>query len=118
MYQNVFSPEKRKNIKSFKWASSWENLSYAIHEQHRCRSACVSAQSEQRLYYLLSRQYDTYTCYIQTFKSLCSWASRFESNLLKNPEDRFSRDGAQMYQVYNCDETKIEAKVTLIIRAK
>ena len=33
--------------------------------------------------------------YIQNFKplaSLCSWADRFEYNLVKNPEDRFPRD--------------------------
>ena len=28
--------------------------------------------------------------------SLCSWAGRFESYLVANPEDRFSRDEAQM----------------------
>ena len=28
--------------------------------------------------------------------SLCSWAGRFESYLVENPEDRFSRDGAHL----------------------
>ena len=38
-----------------------------------------------------------YTFYIQSFKtlaSLCSWADRFESYLVANPEDWFSRDKA------------------------
>ena len=31
------------------WARSCENVSYAICEQQRCRSACASAQSDQHL---------------------------------------------------------------------
>ena len=41
----------RKNI----WARSCENVSYAICEQQRCRSACASAQSDQHLYCSLLR---------------------------------------------------------------
>ena len=40
-----------------------------------------------------------YTCYIQSFKSLASFwslAGLFESYLVAHPEDRFSRDEAQM----------------------
>ena len=33
----------------FNWARSCENVSYAICEQQRCRSACASAQSDQHL---------------------------------------------------------------------
>ena len=33
------------------WASSRENLSSEVCEQHRCRPACASAQSDQRLCY-------------------------------------------------------------------
>ena len=33
----------------FVWAKSWENLSYAICDQQRRRSACASAQPDQRL---------------------------------------------------------------------
>ena len=36
-----------------KWARSSENMSYAICEQQRRRSACASAQSDQRLCYSL-----------------------------------------------------------------
>ena len=34
---------------NIKWATSCENVSYAICEQQRCRSACASAQSDQHL---------------------------------------------------------------------
>ena len=33
----------------FNWAGPWENVSYVICEQQRRRSACASAQSDQRL---------------------------------------------------------------------
>ena len=45
----------------------------------------------------LPRSYNTSSCYIRNFKtlaSLCLWAGRFESYLVANPEDRFSRDVA------------------------
>ena len=31
---------------------------------------------------------------------LCSWAGRFESTLVTNPKDRFSRDIAHIWTVY------------------
>ena len=37
------------------WARPWENVSYVICEQQRRRSACASAQSDQRLCCLLLR---------------------------------------------------------------
>ena len=40
-----------------------------------------------------------YTCSIQRFKilvSFCSWAGWFESYLVENPNDTFSRDVAQI----------------------
>ena len=43
--------------------------------------------------------YNTSTCYSRNFKTLVclwSWADRFESHLVANPEDRFSRDVAQL----------------------
>ena len=69
------------------WARSCENVFYAICEQQRCRSACASAQSDQHLCCSLLRQYDMYTCSIQSFKilaSFCSWADWFESYLVKS----------------------------------
>ena len=51
------------NMKAhIRWALSWENLSYAICEQRRCRSACASAQSDQCLCCSLPRQYNIYAC--------------------------------------------------------
>ena len=36
-----------------KWVSTRENLSRGVCEQQRCRPACASAQSDQRLCYSL-----------------------------------------------------------------
>ena len=72
---------------------------YAICEQQRRRSACPSTQSDQRLCFSLPGQYDISTCYSRNFKtlaSLYSWAGWFESYLFEHPEDRFSRDEAQL----------------------
>ena len=79
---------KLKQVDDWKnWARSCENVSYAIWEQQRCRSACASAQSDQHLCFSLLRQYDTYTCFIKSFKivtSFCSWAGWFETDLVEN----------------------------------
>ena len=67
------------------WARPWENVSYAICEQQRRRSACASAQSDQRLCCSLQRQNDTSSFYIRNFKilaGLCSWAVQFVSCLV------------------------------------
>ena len=40
------------------WAGLWGNMSYAICKQQRCRSACASAQSDQRLCCLLPRYFN------------------------------------------------------------
>ena len=64
----------------------------AICEQQRRRSACAFAQSDQR--------YDNSSSfYIQNSKplaSFCGCAGRFESNMVANPKDRFSRDEARL----------------------
>ena len=68
---------------------------YAICEQQRRRSACASAQSDQRLCCSLPRYYNTSSFYIQNFKplsSFCGCAGRLVSYLVANPEDRFSHD--------------------------
>ena len=44
-----------KSFCMFIWTRSCENVSYAICEQQRCRSACASAQSDQHLCCLLLR---------------------------------------------------------------
>ena len=48
----------------------------------------------------------------KTLASLCSWADQFESYLVANPEDRFSRDEAHIW-ASTCDngpETSLFAK--------
>ena len=72
---------------------------YAICEQQRRRSACASVQSDQHHCCSLPRQYSICSCYVQNLKALasfCSWAGRFESYLVTNHEDRFSRDVAHL----------------------
>ena len=56
----VSSYRASKNIKInfynfYNWAGPWENVSYVICKQQRPRSACASAQSDQRLCCLLLR---------------------------------------------------------------
>ena len=82
------------------WASTRENLSSGVWEQHRRRPACASAQSDQRLCYSLFRKYHIETCCRWNFNflaSLCCWGDWFETRFVGHPEDRFSRDEAQYY---------------------
>ena len=72
---------------------------YVIIKQQRCRSACASAQYNQCLCCSLSWYYNTYTCWIQNFKtSSVSVAEQagFESDLVENPVNRYSLDTAHM----------------------
>ena len=72
---------------------------YTICEQQRRRSACASAQSDQHLCCSLPRKYNISSFYIRNFKplaSFCGCVGWFESYLVENHEDRFSRDEAQM----------------------
>ena len=71
-----------------------ENINEPRHEK------IFSAQSDQRLCYSLLGQDVTFSFYIQNFKTLASLfsrADRFESYLVKNPEDMFSHDKVQMH---------------------
>ena len=81
------------------WASTRENLSSGVCEQHRRRPACASAQSDQRLCYSLCGKYHIWTCYRWNFNFLdspCSWGVWFETRLVGNPEDQFCRDEAHL----------------------
>ena len=81
------------------WARTRENLSSGVCEQHRRRPACASAQSDQRLCYSLFKKYHMLTCYRWNFNflaSLRSWGDLFETRIVRNPEDRFSRDVAHI----------------------
>ena len=94
----------------YMWAWSSENVSCAICEQQRCRTACTSAQSDQHLCCSLLRKYDTYTCSIQSFKiliSFCSWAGWFESYPVENPRRQvFAWCGSCNYHEISHDMTK------------
>ena len=75
---------------------------FAICEQQRRRSACASAQSDQHLCYSLPRSYNTSFFSVRNFKplaSLCGSAGRFESYMVVNPTDRFSRDEARLVSI-------------------
>ena len=107
----ILLPEQKGRQKSplalntLKWAMSCENLSYAIRKEQRCRSACASAQADQHLCCSLLRQYDMYTCYIQSFKilaSFCSWAGWFVPYLVENPARHiFARCGSNVKCIYD-----------------
>ena len=82
--QNFFF-EKAQNMCLY--SSTWNKLShvkwkpvYAICEQQRRRSACASAQSDQRLCFSLPRKYNISSFYIRNLKplaSLCGWAGQW-----------------------------------------
>ena len=59
-------------------------------------------RADQHLCCSLPRQYDISSIYIGNFMTLASffsWADRFESYLVENSEDRFSRDEAHMGKI-------------------
>ena len=69
------------------WAGPWENVHYVICEQQMRRSACTSAQSDQRLCCSLLRKYNIFRFYSRNFKTLasfCGCAGRFSSGLVGN----------------------------------
>ena len=71
---------------------------FFVCQQQRRSPAWASVQSDQHLCYLPSEKYDSYNCHMQNFMilaSLCSWAGRFEHNLIGNSEG-FSCDTAQI----------------------
>ena len=79
-------------LSKFKWAGPWENVSYVICEQQRRRSACASAQSDQRLCCSLLRYYNISRFYSRNFKplaSFCSWAGQWVWPSRKLPKARF-----------------------------
>ena len=60
------------------------------------------SQSDQHLCCSLPRKYDISSIYIGNFITLASffsWADRFESYLVENPEDRLSRDEVHMGKI-------------------
>ena len=82
----------------FIWAGPWENVSYVICEQQRRRSACASAQSDQRLCCSLLIWYNISRFYSRNFKTLGSFCRPgLCPAWSENPEDTFSRDAAHLF---------------------
>ena len=103
-FSNVISSfqvfyRRQEHVSEIIWARSYENVSYAICEQQRCRSACGFAQSDQHLCF---RCLDSTTPLHVIFEisrlQLASVAEQADLNLTwsKIPEDTFSRDVAHM----------------------
>ena len=75
------------------WATSWENL-FLPYENNK--GADQSVQSRILISALVNRCLDSKIPLVSISKisrlaSLCSWANRFESYLVKNPEDKLFR---------------------------
>ena len=91
-------------ISYFKWASSWENLfmPYASN-----KGADQPVHPHSLISAFVIRCLDSisrfYTRNFKPLASLCSWAGRYESNQVGNPEDRFSRNVAQII----CDQFSV-----------
>ena len=81
------------------WASTRETLSSGVCKQHRCRPACASTQSDQRLFirFLKNIICKLAAGEISIFK-LVSIAEEtgLKHSLSKPPEDRFSHNEAHM----------------------
>ena len=101
----ILLPEQKGRQKSplalntLKWAMSCENLSYAIREQQRCRSACADAQADQHLCCSLLRQYDMILAISKVSRFLLASVAEQAGLYLtwsKIPQDTFSLDVAQM----------------------
>ena len=91
-----FFKPKHKNrqlqLNVISWIHNISDLSIAcqsICEPQRCRSACASAQSDQRLCCSLLRQYNISRFYSRNFKtpaSFCGCGGRFVSGLVGNSQ--------------------------------
>ena len=75
------------------------NPDFVAGELQMRRPACASAQSDQRLYYLLPGKYNCKPCYMQNINilaCLCIWGGWIDPKLVVDPEDRFCSDGAKI----------------------
>ena len=91
----LWQTNKQTNCKivwfKYIWARSWESLLYVICEQ----------QSRSLIFAFVIRFLDSITPLVVKFEisrlaSLCLWAGRFQSYLVANPEDKYSRGAAQL----------------------
>ena len=99
MWKSILTCKLGINLYSENWATSWENLfvSYAINkgaDQPAHPRSLISAFVLRCLDSIISLSF--LMCNFKTLASLWSWAGWFESYLVANPEDRFSRDEAQL----------------------
>ena len=62
---------------------------FAICAQQRRRSACAFAQSDKRICYLLSKQYNTSSFYFRNFKSLPSFCGCLSLPWSQTPKTDF-----------------------------
>ena len=88
------------------WTSTRENLSSGFANN---TVADQPAQSDQHLCYALFEKYHMQTCFRWNFNlvaSLCSWGDWFETRFLGNPEDRFSRDEAQLISLFSSSQSR------------
>ena len=88
----------------FSCATSWENL-FMPYTNNKGADQPAHPRSlvSAFIVHCLDSLSNTSTYYSQNFKtiaSLISRADRLESYLVRNPEDKFSRDMAHIYQVY------------------
>ena len=86
----------------FTWDMSWEIL-LMPYENNKGADQPVHPHSLISAFLLrcLDSTSHFYICNFMTLACFCSWAARFESYLVANPEDRFSRDsGSYPFQRY------------------
>ena len=90
-----------KIYETFVWAKKVLLNPTRVCEQQRCRPACASTQSSQRICFSLIEKYHIQTCYkrnVNFLACLCSWAGWFEHDLVDTPmrisydEDHMSHD--------------------------
>ena len=62
-WSNQIWPNKFTCSFKYIWASTRENLSSMVCEQHRCRPACTSGQTDLHLYNSLTGKYHISTCF-------------------------------------------------------
>ena len=92
-------------------ASTRGKLSSGVCKQQKRRTACASAQSNQRLSCSLIRRYHIKACSKRNYTilaRLCSLAGWFRYDKIGNPEDRLCRDDAsyyvRQYTMYVCSK--------------
>ena len=102
-YEYVYSSKQRKPWWNEKIETglclSARKSSSEVCQKQSCRPACTSAQSYQRLCYLLIGKYNIKTCYKRHFTilaCLCSWGDWFEYRFVRFIKDIFCHVEAYM----------------------